>query len=429
MCGIVGLFGKITEPKVETFEEMFQIDVLRGSDSCGVAVVHGDKVDTVKDITWPDELMSTDEYENLIWHNDIREVKAIIAHNRASTRGSVSKKNAHPFTHDHITLVHNGTVWTHKFPGPDNDTDSETICRHIAKSGIDSVWEMLDGAATLVYWDSNVNKLYMVSNGKRPMWFMEWGDTNESIFWASEPWMMVTASMRAGIPYNVKKLWSLDNNKLYEFDYKDGKVVYTSRLLEEFKEPTYKVGRNGYWRGSEFVPYTHNDEWGYTMYGEFDDEPVDPNEDNNHNKNCNCSECCSMRVKEFEKHCESRFQEEGATSNDNSEPFPGEAGYRPADSSTNSGTVLTLASRRRVADLKVNLTNKRVSEDVFKQRYTKGCSCCGEDVTKQFANAVILNYNQNDALCMICAALGEYSPQPGASIPMDMDRGTTVTCH
>lgn len=430
MCGIVGLFGKITEEKIEAFEEMFQIDVLRGSDGCGIAVVGKDKVDVVKDIVWPNELMATDEYENLVWQSDVRDLRALIAHNRASTRGAVSKKNAHPFTHDHITMVHNGTVWTWKFPGEDKDTDSETICHSIANRGIEETWKIVDGAAVLVYWDDIKKKLCIIGNGKRPMWFMEWGDNSESIFWASEPWMMVTAAMRAGVPYNIQKLYSIDNNKLYEFEYVDGRVNYTSTKLEEYKEPKRSSNLKGYWHNHKFHPYM--DEWGYGYDSNEDADEVELY--NNHSKNCNCAECCSMRVSEYEKHCEKMFKDEEteqekveADNDDNKGPFPGEEGYKPADSS-NSRTLLTLTSTRRVANLKVNVTHKRVDEQVFKNNF-KTCSCCGKPLEQEYDKAIVINYTTHDALCMLCAAVGEFRPQPGATIPIDMKRATTVTMH
>lgn len=426
MCGIVGLFGKITESKIEAFEEMFQIDVLRGGDSCGIGIVHNDKVDVIKDIVWPDELLATDEWENLAWMQDASNIKALIGHNRASTRGAVSQKNAHPFTHGHITMVHNGTVFTYKFPGIDKDTDSETICHSISERGIDKTWKMIDGAAVLVYWDDERQKLCIIGNGKRPMWFMEWGDNSESIYFSSEPWMMITAAMRAGIHYNIKKLYSIDKDKLYEFDYSNERVTYTSRKLDGYTEPA-RSRATGYWMNNNWHAYNMYDEW-----GAYDMDDIDPNEDRPHDKNCNCSECCQRRVVEYQKQCESRFNDRPGeeVEYETSESFPGEASYKPADSSMgNSGAVLSIPSSRRVADLKVDVTHKRVDEPYFKTHYTRGCSCCGHPLQDQFNKAVVLNYTTKDALCTICAAVGEFRPQPGATIPLDRNSGATVTCH
>jgi hypothetical protein len=428
MCGIVGLFGKITEPKIETFEEMFQIDVIRGSDSCGIGIIHNDSVNIVKDIVWPDELLATEEYEKLVWQQDVNNIKALIGHNRASTRGAVSQKNAHPFTHGNITMVHNGTVWTYKFPGIDKDTDSETICHSINERGIDKTWKLIDGAAVLVYWDDERKKLCIVGNGKRPMWFMEWGDNSESIFWASEPWMMLTASMRAGVKYNIKKLYPIDKDKLYEFEYVDGRVNYTSRKLDGYTELVTRSKATGYWHNNQWNSYGSYDEWGYGY------DEVDPNEDRPHMLDCNCSECCAGRVAKYNDICRARFNDNDrpgeAEEDDNTESFPGEELYKPADSSIpDRGAILTIGSSRRVAALRIDVTHKRVDESFFKENYTRGCSCCGASLENEYTKAVILNLTTKDALCTICAAVGEYRPQPGATIPLDKDSGATVTCH
>lgn len=407
MCGIVGLFGNITPARLGTFEEMFQINVLRGTDSCGIAVIKDNQPTVVKDIVWPDELLTEQEYNDVT--TNLEGVTAIIGHNRAQTRGVVSQKNAHPFTHGNITLVHNGTVWTYRFPDSDKDTDSETICDHINRHGIDKVWKMIDGAAALAYHNAETSKLYLITNDKRPLWFMNMGD---HMFFSSEPWMMLTAAFRNKTPVNVKELWSLKKNMLYEFDFQDGKVVYTSRELQEFVHQTGR--RVGYWQGGRYHSYDETN-LTYADFG-YGYECIDETEDGGgellpHARDCNCSECCASRVAAYNQLIEDGRKREAADAAAN---FPGEKGYTPADSSTKSEwATLGFPASRRVALLKVNSIHKRIDEDDWHKNYNT-CSCCGRSIKDSYLTAMIIDYFTHDALCGVCTAVGEFHAAPAS---------------
>src|SRR4051812_33798701 len=107
MCGIVAVFGKVNKDLKTIFKELFIVDQVRGTDSCGVAAMHGHGVSVTKDIYDPNWLMSTKKFQKMEDRNDL---VGFIAHNRYRTKGDIKAENAHPFTFGSITGVHNGTL-------------------------------------------------------------------------------------------------------------------------------------------------------------------------------------------------------------------------------------------------------------------------------------------------------------------------------
>lgn len=381
MCGLIGIFGKIGPNQLDIFDEMFQLNVLRGTDSCGIAVIKGAETEIIKDVMWPDDLLVQEEYTKAI--ADQEAITGLIGHNRAQTRGKVSPENAHPFKIENITLAHNGTVRTFRFPGPDKETDSETICNHINKSDIDQVWKWIEGAAALAYHDKRTSKMYLATNGQRPLGFLIHDGV---MYFASEPWMIVTAFYRMNIKIKLDQFWVLDKNKLYEFDIVDGKVQYTARKLEEYTAPPYDYSnrRNGY--------YMHGD-WYRDEYGIGYDEWDETHAPRSllHHESCNCSACCERRREAIMANVKQKEEEK-------SEDAPFNTPLSPAQS---------LSAIHKIASLNINSREKRgMTEADFRKHY-HDCSFCGGSLENDFKHSVIINHQQRDALCGVCATQGE----------------------
>lgn len=215
MCGHVGVMGTLTPKLVYAFHDLLNLDMMRGFDSTGVGfVTDRGKVTSLKHTCWPYELILTKEYQGLIHQRNA----CLIGHNRAATRGTVTKDNAHPFIHGHIMLAHNGTLDNpHKLPDYDNKsgkTDSEAICQAFAKLGVAEAWKLVVGAATVVFWDSKASALNILSNSQRPFHFC-YVNGGTAVVWASERDMLDKVLNRRGIAIDNKEVIIPYKDRLY----------------------------------------------------------------------------------------------------------------------------------------------------------------------------------------------------------------------
>lgn len=395
MCGIVGFFGKLSPIRKAVFEEMFLIDIHRGIDSCGVAIITPNKTTVVKDNTWPDDVMKEEEYKQAA---NAEGVIGFIGHNRWATKGSTEKKNAHPFQHGPITLVHNGTAWTHKFNKSyyDYDTDSEKICLAIGDETIEKAWPKIDGAASLIYWNEETQALNMVTNGKRPMFFKElYPDSNnadqDGIFFASEAWMIRAACMRMGMPFEWDDMYFPKPDVLYEFQYKDGEVTRISTKLEEYKQYVYQPIRSQYNRNFNQIRWREDDLNAYGLYGmdgapwdDYEDRPEDKAEENvplNHHPACQCNVCFAKELEDIK-----RADAEREKANENK--------------------VLPFRRTGKHMQLRYNARYKTITQSEFFRDY-KSCVNCGSSLFDDFERSMIVNYEKKECLCSKCTDKGE----------------------
>lgn len=202
MCGIVGfasngyLNGGINKGKYGTImSELLWVDSLRGIDSTGVVMVPkeaGIEIEMYKKALCGSDFVQLRQYRSLIVQDGWN---AIIGHNRAATKGSVTSINAHPFHHmgpeGDIYLVHNGTVYNkHVLPlGDSFATDSETICNAIASIGLTKTIEKINGSYSLVWYNNKTLTLNFLRNEERPMELI-WDKTGNHLWFCSEKSML-----------------------------------------------------------------------------------------------------------------------------------------------------------------------------------------------------------------------------------------------
>ena len=218
MCGLVGVFGNVTNRAEQVFEDLLQMDVIRGPHSTGVCLVPSltAKPKIIKDVVLPTALIQSKKYKNLTARNNV----LMMGHNRWATVGEVNAKNAHPFKVKHITLSHNGTLTTTQhLPGKtDFDTDTEAIASSIAQHGIGKTWKNLNGAAVLTYWNRKEQTLNIISNEKRPFHFA-YSEDEKLLIWASENEMLRYACNRRGITLKDDKVWFPEKNIIFGFTF------------------------------------------------------------------------------------------------------------------------------------------------------------------------------------------------------------------
>ena len=192
MCGIVGIITKNANgfgmDECELFTNMLQMDTIRGKDSTGVFGVDVDsKIDIIKADTdgWTfTQCQNYKAFENKIYST----YRIVIGHNRAATKGAVTAANAHPFKEEHISLVHNGTIYNKDDLDKSVDVDSHAITKALAKTDAAEALESIHGPFALVWYDTKLKSLNLARNSERPLFLIEYPN-----YW--------TVSSEPGLPY------------------------------------------------------------------------------------------------------------------------------------------------------------------------------------------------------------------------------------
>ncbi len=191
-------------------------------DSTGVVAV-----DSKGNVSTSKKAISSSDFVELRRYGKIIDryfnLDALIGHNRAATRGIVTDDNAHPFRHGNITLVHNGSLQsTYDLPdGNKFQVDSEAIAYALSKMSPEEVIPLLNGAFSLVWYDSDKEEIFFVRNDKRPMNLIECKDT-KTILFGSEMGMITWLANRNGI--KIERSWSLKEGNLMSFHLPSGKL-------------------------------------------------------------------------------------------------------------------------------------------------------------------------------------------------------------
>ena len=246
MCGIVGIIGTPGKQLHDIFENLLSLGLMRGKDSTGVAAISLNKkrATIVKDVLFPLELIRSREYQNKITRKR-NEIFCLIGHNRAATRGEIEKENAHPFAHEHIVLVHNGTlIKDFDIDSKDFETDSEGLTYSLSKIGVKRTWRELDGAAALLYFDFGHTTLNVITNGKRPIHFVMLKD-RQFLLIASEFWMLNVLIEHMDLKFIGEHILYPKENILFSFkrNPETGILSYKTKKLESKPPFDYFYGK------------------------------------------------------------------------------------------------------------------------------------------------------------------------------------------
>lgn len=229
MCGIFGYitsdnFKNIVD-KTKFIQQAFVAGSLRGEDASGIFGISDKTANNPKQDFCYKKNLSGWDFVNLKYVDKLIEglagYKYVVGHNRLATKGGVSTDAAHPYTIDHITLVHNGTLSFYGQMVPkksyyDYITDSEAIAHSLAyhEDPIEAL-EKLEGAYALVWYNKLTDKLYLTRNEDRPLYVASVKD-NEFLPFASEKLMLLWLLARN--KFSVEKIYDLTPGVLYSLD-------------------------------------------------------------------------------------------------------------------------------------------------------------------------------------------------------------------
>lgn len=191
--------GNITANQENMFKIMLQLDTIRGPHSTGVLYsTSTGNTNYLKCMGTPWEMFQDKRFDQ-IFH---KKLTSLIGHNRWATEGGINLRNAHPFEHGDTIGVHNGTIrnWRRDLgDSGEYNVDSDCLYHNIEKHGIhEAVKQVKDGAFALAWNDLKDNKVKFCRNSDRPLNFA-YSKNGESLFFASEPWMIYVAADRAKV--------------------------------------------------------------------------------------------------------------------------------------------------------------------------------------------------------------------------------------
>lgn len=262
MCGLVMVITKnlngFNAQQQDIFASLLYISGgFRGRDGVGVTVIDNvGNVQLAKEACSVDSFLFTKEYEELnsmAYKNGM----AMIGHNRAATKGSISDKNSHPFIiDDKIVLVHNGTFYGDHKKIKDTEVDSEVIGHLLLENdNIEEALKKVNAAYALMWYNVEDKEIYVIRNSSRTLYYME---TASSYIYASEESFLDFVVTKFNLklergPYLIAE-HNLNKYKLLD----DGSIETSNHDLECTPEYTSHAAWKG-WTGKDNTTNTYYD--------------------------------------------------------------------------------------------------------------------------------------------------------------------------
>ena len=238
MCGHVGVItgrkNGFFSNELKAFTTLLYLDVLRGEDGTGVALIKSDQgVDILKDSVDSATFMKNTDF-NLLKGKALSTGQAILGHNRKTTMGGNAKENTHPFVvNNDKVFFHNGTLHNHK-KLHDTTVDSEALGMHITncntKEEFEKALDKVNGAYACVWYDQEKHTIFFLRNKQRPL---SWAKTKGGLmYYASELQMLDFVLSREGAV--IDESGDFEEDTLYSLDLEKSNLSFTKEKLNFF---------------------------------------------------------------------------------------------------------------------------------------------------------------------------------------------------
>jgi len=167
-------------------------------------------VRTFKRVVHPSRFIGMRGYKALVR----RQADVLIGHTRAASVGSVVKENAHPFTFEGVTGVHNGTVTNQRememHTGQSFTSDSQHLLWSLAHTG---GLGPAEGGINLAYWDQRwtdgLSLRLQRYNRPLAMAYVEMAQGVETVVFSSELGHLRAACTIAEV--DITAAWKIEN--------------------------------------------------------------------------------------------------------------------------------------------------------------------------------------------------------------------------
>jgi hypothetical protein len=243
MCGLWGVVSKVKQglfqSDMDEIQQMMLDTVQRGDHSTGLFITDyqspTDAPTGVKCVGGPHNIIYGPIWKELTEYIG-RRGGAVIGHGRHATRGKISVKNAHPFQHEDITLVHNGTIYGGLSFAKKGDTeievDSHALCVAMHERGVAEALTDIHGAYAIIAHDATDGYLYIARNKERPLF---WYPARDRIYIMSEFQYLRALVHRYNKEVEPNNIHIFEENILYRIDLDDPTDIVRVQDLQELR--------------------------------------------------------------------------------------------------------------------------------------------------------------------------------------------------
>lgn len=246
MCGLSGVLSQsISYNEENMFRDLLNISSTRGFQGSGAIVYQKPSnifrgtgtIRTIRSKHISGALAYSDELGELLRPS----CSALVGHARWPTKGGTDEKALHPHRFDHITGVHNGTLW--KAAGQDvkDQSDSAMFFRAVAEVGIREAIRETRGAYAFIWVDEDAETLNFLRNSQRTLFFKNIGYNKniQTLFWASEVGML---DFVFGRSYKHQNVWDtfMPEDTLISYPLKPSHIIRPVEVIKDFKPDPFQ---------------------------------------------------------------------------------------------------------------------------------------------------------------------------------------------